>query len=58
MVARGSRLSWSEQFTPKLLTVPREGYGLRDLPSDAIAGLTVAIVALPRACRGSFVRRS
>jgi SulP family sulfate permease len=34
-------------FTPKLLTVLREGYGVRELQRDAIAGLTVAIVALP-----------
>src|SRR5579871_4592420 len=34
-------------FTPKLLTVFREGYGLADLRADAVAGLTVAIVALP-----------
>ncbi|MEC9347983.1 MAG: SulP family inorganic anion transporter [Pseudomonadota bacterium] len=34
-------------YTPKLLTVLREGYGLRDLRADAIAGLTVAVVALP-----------
>lgn len=34
-------------FTPKLVTVLREGYGLSDLRADAIAGLTVAIVALP-----------
>lgn len=34
-------------FTPKLVTVLREGYGLADLRADAIAGLTVAIVALP-----------
>jgi SulP family sulfate permease len=36
-----------ELFTPKLVTVFREGYGLAGLPADAIAGLTVAIVALP-----------
>jgi len=36
-----------ELFTPKLLTVLREGYGLAQLRADAIAGLTVAIVALP-----------
>ncbi len=36
-----------ELFTPKLVTILREGYGLRDLRADAIAGLTVAIVALP-----------
>mgnify|MGYP000489078079 CR=1 FL=1 len=35
------------QFEPKLLTVLREGYGLADLRADMIAGLTVAIVALP-----------
>ncbi len=34
-------------LTPKLLTVLREGYGFRDFRADAIAGLTVAIVALP-----------
>lgn len=34
-------------FTPKLVTVLREGYGLDQLRSDAVAGLTVAIVALP-----------
>ena len=34
-------------FTPKLLTVLREGYGLKDLRADVLAGLTVAIVALP-----------
>lgn len=36
-------------FVPKLVTVLREGYGLAALRSDAIAGLTVAIVALPLA---------
>ncbi|MDZ4093683.1 MAG: SulP family inorganic anion transporter [Paracoccaceae bacterium] len=36
-----------EQFLPKILTVLREGYRLSDLRADAIAGLTVAIVALP-----------
>ena len=34
-------------FTPKLLTVFREGYGLSHFRSDALAGLTVAIVAMP-----------
>jgi SulP family sulfate permease len=38
-----------EAFTPKLLTVVREGYRAPDLRADAIAGLTVAIVALPLA---------
>src|SRR4051812_34962985 len=39
--------SFAELFTPKLVTVLREGYGLRHLKADAVAGLTVAIVALP-----------
>ena len=39
--------SFAELFTPKLVTVLREGYGLADLRADAVAGLTVAIVALP-----------
>ncbi|MBV1707323.1 MAG: SulP family inorganic anion transporter [Hyphomicrobiales bacterium] len=36
-----------ESFTPKSITVLREGYRLDALRADAIAGLTVAIVALP-----------
>ncbi|CAA9262745.1 MAG: Sulfate permease [uncultured Acetobacteraceae bacterium] len=39
--------TFAELFTPKLVTVLREGYGLRHLKADAVAGLTVAIVALP-----------
>jgi SulP family sulfate permease len=39
--------SFVDLFTPKLVTVLREGYGWRDLQTDAISGLTVAIVALP-----------
>lgn len=34
-------------FAPKLVTVLREGYGFAGLRADAIAGLTVAVVALP-----------
>lgn len=34
-------------FTPKLVTVSREGYGWSQFRADLIAGLTVAIVALP-----------
>lgn len=34
-------------FLPKIITVWREGYGLSDLRADLLAGLTVAIVALP-----------
>ena len=36
-----------EEFTPKLVTSLREGYSLEGFRRDAIAGLTVAIVALP-----------
>ncbi len=45
--ATPARPSFAELFTPKLATVLREPYGLADLKADAIAGLTVAIVALP-----------
>jgi len=37
----------SAEFLPKLVSTLREGYGLADLRADALAGLTVAIVALP-----------
>ena len=37
------------QYTPKLITVLREGYGVQQLKADAIAGLTVAVIALPLA---------
>ena len=39
--------TFAELFTPKLVTVLREGYRLADFRADVIAGLTVAIVALP-----------
>ncbi|MBL8628514.1 MAG: STAS domain-containing protein [Rhodospirillaceae bacterium] len=39
----------SSQFVPKLATVLREGYGWSAFKDDALAGLTVAIVALPLA---------
>jgi SulP family sulfate permease len=42
-----TQLTFAELYTPKLVTILREGYGLKDLRADAIAGLTVAIVALP-----------
>jgi SulP family sulfate permease len=47
MVAKLRKPSFVELFTPKLITVLREGYGLAGLKADVIAGLTVAIVALP-----------
>ena len=37
------------QFLPKLATVLGEGYRWRDLRGDTLAGLTVAVVALPLA---------
>ena len=51
MSAQGSLLrphpTFAELFTPKLVTILREGYSWVDFRADAIAGLTVAIVALP-----------
>jgi SulP family sulfate permease len=38
---------FAELFTPKLVTILREGYGWAAFRADAVAGLTVAIVALP-----------
>lgn len=40
---------YGRMFVPKLYTVLRGGYRWADLRADAIAGLTVAIVALPLA---------
>ena len=37
----------SHLYRPKLWTTFREGYGLADLRRDAVAGLTVAVIALP-----------
>lgn len=39
--------TFAELFSPKLFTVLKEGYAFADLRSDIVAGLTVAIVALP-----------
>ncbi len=36
-------------FTPKLITILKSGYSQSDLKNDAVAGLTVAVVALPLA---------
>ena len=41
--------TFAELFTPKLVTVLRDGYSASDFRADAIAGLTVAIVALSMA---------
>ena len=45
--APAANLSFRDLFLPKLVTVLREGYDLSKLRADALAGLTVAIVALP-----------
>jgi SulP family sulfate permease len=37
----------SDLFTPKLISTFREGYGVADFGRDIVAGLTVAVVALP-----------
>jgi sulfate permease, SulP family len=39
--------TFAELFTPKLVTVFREGYSFANFRTDLMAGLTVAIVALP-----------
>src|SRR5262245_30666593 len=39
--------TFAELYSPKLVTVLREGYGLTDFRADLVSGLTVAIVALP-----------
>jgi SulP family sulfate permease len=46
-VLRLATPSFADLFTPKLVTILREGYGWKALHADAIAGLTVAVVALP-----------
>jgi SulP family sulfate permease len=43
----GPDATFADLFTPKLVTALREGYTLSRLTADIIAGLTVAIVALP-----------
>jgi sulfate permease, SulP family len=47
MTGRAQGFSFFDLYTPKLVTVLRERYGLKELRADAISGLTVAIVALP-----------
>jgi SulP family sulfate permease len=44
---RAAKPTFAELFTPKLVTILREGYGWSHFRDDAAAGLTVAIVALP-----------
>lgn len=44
---RRAKPTFTELFTPKLVTLLREGYTTADFRADALAGFTVAIVALP-----------
>lgn len=44
---RPAKPTFAELFTPKLITILQEGYGWPQFRADAVAGLTVAIVALP-----------
>jgi SulP family sulfate permease len=41
--------SWWSLYVPKLITVLQEGYSLKFFQADVLAGLTVAIVAIPLA---------
>ncbi|HLJ70370.1 MAG TPA: SulP family inorganic anion transporter, partial [Roseiarcus sp.] len=47
MTAQLRQPSFSELYTPKLIVALRERYGLVAFKADLLAGLTVAIVALP-----------
>jgi SulP family sulfate permease len=47
MVRHAKAPTFAELYAPKLITVLREGYRPADFRADVIAGLTVAIVALP-----------
>jgi len=43
----GRSPTFAELFTPKLITVLREGYPFSSFRADLLSGLTVAIVAIP-----------
>jgi SulP family sulfate permease len=50
ILERVRRYDWAtyrQLFTRKLVTALRRGYSLDDIRHDAIAGITVAILALP-----------
>lgn len=47
IIAAPREPSFVELFTPKLVTVWREGYDAAKFRADALAALTVAVVALP-----------
>src|SRR3984885_7973736 len=48
LALRANAPAW-HLYVPKLFTVLRRGYGVSDFRHDLLAGLTVAIVALPLA---------
>ena len=50
--------TFAELFTPKLVTVFREGYSFANFRTDLMAGLTVAIVALPLSMALAMFRSS
>ncbi len=47
--ASGSRFDWRIYIPKSITVIAQEGYRFADLRADALAGLTVAIVALPLA---------
>jgi len=47
MTTRAPPERFADLFTPKLVSVLREGYGRAELAADTLSALTVAIVALP-----------
>ena len=44
---KASAPSLLSQFTPELLVALRAGYGRGDFSADLVAGITVAVLALP-----------
>ena len=46
--------TFAELYTPKLVTVLREGYGLTQFRTDTIAGLTVAIASGATPAQGLY----
>ena len=47
LMSAGLPANAAESFVPKFVSMLREGYTAADFRADAVAGLTVAIVALP-----------
>lgn len=49
MKSKNVTTAWWQLYIPKIITVLQEGYNLKMLKADVLAGLTVAIVAIPLA---------